>query len=118
MKDSFKARTTLASGNQNFEIASLAALKDRNVARLPYSFGGIVMRGTSPRDNAVYLDGIEVPIAFHFGGVTSFYPSGMLEDLSIANGNFDASYGRAQGGIVTLTPSSKRSRFSNRILSE
>lgn len=37
MKDSFKARTTLASGNQNFAIASLAALKDRNVARLPYS---------------------------------------------------------------------------------
>jgi aconitate hydratase len=37
MKDSFKARTTLACGNQHFEIFSLAALKDRNVARLPYS---------------------------------------------------------------------------------
>ena len=37
MKDSFKARTTLASGSNNFEIFSLAALKDRNVARLPYS---------------------------------------------------------------------------------
>ncbi|HXS90433.1 MAG TPA: aconitate hydratase AcnA [Steroidobacteraceae bacterium] len=37
MKDSFKARTTLACGNSNFEIFSLAALKDRNVARLPYS---------------------------------------------------------------------------------
>jgi aconitate hydratase len=37
MKDSFKARTTLACGNNNFEIFSLAALKDRNVARLPYS---------------------------------------------------------------------------------
>jgi aconitate hydratase len=37
MKDSFKARTTLACGNNNFEIFSLAALKGRNVARLPYS---------------------------------------------------------------------------------
>ncbi len=37
MKDSFKARRTLAVGSNNFEIASLAALKDRNVARLPYS---------------------------------------------------------------------------------
>ncbi len=36
MKDSFKARSTLACGNQNFEIFSLAALKDR-AARLPYS---------------------------------------------------------------------------------
>ncbi len=37
MKDSFKARRTLAVGSNNFEIASLAALKDKNVARLPYS---------------------------------------------------------------------------------
>ena len=73
------------------------------VARIPFSFGGLVLRGTSPRDTAVYMDGIEVPIAFHFGGVTSFYPSGMLADLTLANGGFDASYGRAQGGLVTLT---------------
>ncbi len=37
MKDSFKARTTLASGNNKLEIFSLDKLKDRNVARLPYS---------------------------------------------------------------------------------
>src|SRR5688572_23774191 len=37
MKDSFKARTTLACGSNNFEIFSLAALKDRNIGRLPYS---------------------------------------------------------------------------------
>ncbi|HEY4175294.1 MAG TPA: TonB-dependent receptor [Kofleriaceae bacterium] len=72
------------------------------VARIPYSFGGVVLRGQSPRDSAVYLDGIEVPIAFHFGGVTSFYPGGMLKDLTVASGGFDASYGRAQGGIVSL----------------
>ena len=73
------------------------------VARIPYAFGGLVLRGTSPRDTAVYLDGIEVPIAFHFGGITSFYPSGMLADLTLTSGGFDASYGRAQGGLVTLT---------------
>jgi outer membrane receptor protein involved in Fe transport len=72
------------------------------VARLPYSFGGIVMRGTSPRDNAVYLDGIEVPLAFHFGGISSFYPSNMLEGITVSNGGIDASHGRAQGGIVEM----------------
>ena len=72
------------------------------VARLPYSFGGLVLRGSSPRDNAVYLDGIEVPLAFHFGGLTSFYPSSMLADLTVYNGGFDVDYGRAEGGIVTL----------------
>ena len=73
------------------------------VARIPYAFGGLVLRGTSPRDTEVYLDGIEVPIAFHFGGVTSFYPSNMLADLQLTAGGFDASYGRAQGGLVALT---------------
>lgn len=73
------------------------------VARIPYAFGGLVLRGTSPRDTEIYLDGIEVPIAFHFGGVTSFYPSPMLSDLNLVAGGFDASYGRAQGGLVTLT---------------
>jgi aconitate hydratase len=37
MKDSFKARTTLTCGSNNFEIFSLAALKGHNVARLPFS---------------------------------------------------------------------------------
>src|SRR5690349_7393343 len=73
------------------------------VARIPFGFGGLVLRGTSPRDTAVYLDGIEVPIAFHFGGITSFYPNGMLESLNVTSGGYDASYGRAAGGIVTLT---------------
>ncbi|MGN6106431.1 MAG: TonB-dependent receptor [Kofleriaceae bacterium] len=84
------------------------------VARIPFSFGGLVLRGTSPRDTAVYLDGIEVPLSFHFGGVTSFYPSGMLSDLTLTAGGFDASHGRAQGGLVTLTtrePRTDRFRF-------
>lgn len=72
------------------------------VARIPFAFGGLVLRGTAPRDTAVYLDGIEVPIAFHFGGVTSFYPGGMLSDLKLTSGGFDASYGRSEGGLVTL----------------
>ncbi|HSN71013.1 MAG TPA: aconitate hydratase AcnA, partial [Steroidobacteraceae bacterium] len=37
MKDSFKARTTLSCGDRKYEIYSLAALADRDVARLPYS---------------------------------------------------------------------------------
>lgn len=73
------------------------------VARIPFGFGGLVLRGTSPRDTAVYLDGIEVPIAFHFGGITSFYPSAGLQDLALTAGGFGVEYGRAEGGLVTLT---------------
>jgi len=37
MTDSFKARTTLKVGTQQYEILSLAALKSLNVERLPFS---------------------------------------------------------------------------------
>lgn len=97
-------------GSGNDMLRAAQALP--GVARLPYSFGGLVLRGSSPRDNAVYLDGIEVPLAFHFGGLSSFYPSGMLANLKLENGGFDASYGRAQGGLVTLeTREPRRDRW-------
>ncbi|MCW5801118.1 MAG: TonB-dependent receptor [Deltaproteobacteria bacterium] len=91
-------RTIPGAGNDILRAAQVLP----GVARIPYAFGGLVLRGMSPRDSAIYLDGIEVPIAFHFGGITSFYPSGMLANLTLTAGGFDASFGRAQGGLVTL----------------
>jgi outer membrane receptor protein involved in Fe transport len=94
------AELRILPGTANDALRAVQVLP--GVARLPYSFGGIVMRGTSPRDNAVYLDGIEVPIAFHFGGISSFYPSNMLDGIEVQSGSIDAEYGRAQGGIVEM----------------
>jgi len=37
MKDSFKARTQLKCGGTSYEVFSLAALKDHNLGRLPFS---------------------------------------------------------------------------------
>ncbi len=87
-------------GAANDTLRALQALP--GVARLPYSFGGLVLRGTSPRDSHVFLDGIEVPLAFHFGGVTSFYPSSLLDDVQLVNGGFGAEYGRGLGGLALL----------------
>jgi hypothetical protein len=96
--DADQIRLIPGAGNDILRAAQVLP----GVARIPYSFGGLVLRGMSPRDSVVYLDGIEVPIAFHFGGITSFYPSGMLASLQLTAGGFDASYGRAQGGLVSL----------------
>lgn len=81
------------------------------VSRIPFNFGGLVLRGMSPRDSAVFLDGVEVPIAFHFGGVTSFYPGGMLSNLKVTPGGYDVGYGRAQGGIVELATREARTDY-------
>lgn len=91
-------RTLAGTANDALRAAQVLP----GVARLPYSFGGVVLRGAAPRDSAVYLDGVEVPSAFHFGGVTSFYPSSMLAELEVTNSGIEAAYGRASGGMIAL----------------
>jgi hypothetical protein len=77
-------------------------------ARIPFSFGGIVLRGMSPRDSHVFVDGVEIPIAFHFGGITGVFPTQVLDDMRVVPSGFDVSYGRTQGGIVELTTRAPR----------
>jgi hypothetical protein len=72
------------------------------VSRMPFGLGGLVLRGASPNESDVYLDGIEVPLAYHFGGVTSFYPSTLLEEVVLSPGGADVNYGRGVGGIADL----------------
>lgn len=72
-------------------------------ARIPFSFGGVVLRGMSPRDSSVFVDGVEIPLAFHFGGITGVFPTQALEDMRVVPSGFDVSMGRTQGGAVELT---------------
>ncbi len=87
-------------GAGNDALKSLQALP--GVGRVPFGLGGLIVRGVSPRDSAVYLDGVEVPLLYHFGGLASFYPSALLESIDLTPGGFSTEYGRALGGVVTL----------------
>lgn len=72
-------------------------------ARIPFAFGGVVLRGMSPRDSSVFVDGVEIPLAFHFGGITGVFPTQVLDDMRVVPSGFDVSIGRTQGGVVELT---------------
>ncbi|HYG66196.1 MAG TPA: TonB family protein, partial [Anaeromyxobacteraceae bacterium] len=72
------------------------------VARSPFGVGLLVVRGSDPNDTAVTLDGIPVPLLFHFGGLTSVVSSDVIEALEFQPGNFGARHGRAIGGAVEL----------------
>jgi TonB family protein len=72
------------------------------VARAPGGFGLLVVRGGNPTDTRVYVDGVEVPLVFHFGGLTSIVPSELVEGVDFEAGNFGARYGRATGGRIDL----------------
>ncbi|MBA3391680.1 MAG: TonB-dependent receptor [Deltaproteobacteria bacterium] len=91
-------RTLPGSGND--ALKSLQSLP--GAARVPFGLGGLVLRGFAPRDTNVFLDGIEVPILYHFGGLASFFPSTMIESMELVSSGYGARYGRGQGGIVDI----------------
>ncbi len=73
------------------------------VARPPFGSGVIIVRGSAPNDTQVLLDGIPVPLLYHFGGLTSFINSRLLESVDFYPGNFSVRYGRRRGGIIEAT---------------
>lgn len=78
------------------------------VARPPGLAGLLIVRGSSPRDTQVFMDGTNVPLAYHFGGLSSVVPSEMLETLDFYPGNFGPEFGRVSGGIINIGSKSPR----------
>ncbi len=72
------------------------------VARSPFGIGLLVVRGSDPADTKVYLDGVEVPLLFHFGGLTSVVSADVIQSLDFFPGNFGSRFGRAIGGSVEI----------------
>lgn len=72
------------------------------LARAPFFGGALIVRGANPQDSGVYFDGVEIPLLYHFGGLTSVVNAEFLEDISFYPGGFGAYYGRATAGIVDV----------------
>jgi len=96
--DAGEIRTLPGTGND--VLRSLQSLP--GVARIPFGLGGLALRGTAPRDTHVYLDGIQVPILYHFGGLASFVPSSYIAGLQLEPGGFGVGFGRGLGGVALV----------------
>ncbi len=70
------------------------------VARAGAFDGLLIVRGSSPRDTQVFIDSTNVPLVYHFGGLSSVVPSEVLEPIDLYPGNFRPQYGPATGGIL------------------
>jgi len=79
------------------------------VARTPFGLGGLALRGTAPRDTKVYLDDIEVPLLYHFGGIASFLPTAAVDEVTLEPGGASVRYGRGLGGVAVVTSRTGRS---------
>lgn len=68
----------------------------------------LIVRGGSPRENLILLDGIEVPNISHFGtqgstgGPVSMLDTDFLDDATFLTGGFPAKYGGALSSVLKL----------------
>ena len=81
-----RAEITKIPGTNGDALRAITNLP--GVARPPGLAGLIIVRGSAPQDTTVYVDGTEIPIAYHFGGISSVIPSEMLERIDFYPGNF------------------------------
>jgi TonB family protein len=87
-------------GTSGDALRSLQSLP--GVARPPGLAGLLIVRGSAPADSETFVDGTDVPIIYHFGGLSSVVPTDMLEKIDFYPGNFSVRYGRLQGGVVDV----------------
>lgn len=71
--------------------------------QVPLGYNGVVIRGASPQDSKVLIDGFEVPVLFHNIGFRAITPAETIATLDFIPGGFDVAFGRASSGIVNLT---------------
>ncbi|MFL5304667.1 MAG: TonB-dependent receptor plug domain-containing protein, partial [Polyangia bacterium] len=72
------------------------------VARAPAGSGLLIVRGSAPEDTQIFVDGIDVPLVYHFGGLRSVLPERVIDNIEFVPGNFSPEYGRADAGIVDV----------------
>ncbi len=66
------------------------------------AIGEIIVRGSGPNDTGIYVDGTNIPLIYHFGGLKSIFPAKLVDQVEFFPGNFSVAYGRAMGGILDL----------------
>lgn len=84
-------------------IANDPVLVVENLPSVARTLGGdIIVRGSGPMDTGVFINGINVPLIYHFGGLKSIVPGNVIGGIDFYPGNFSAAYGRGMGGVLDL----------------
>ncbi len=72
------------------------------VARATAGSSQIVVWGAAPEDTRVYVDGMRVPLLYHFGGLRSVVHTDLVRSVELIPGGYGAAHGRGLGGLVTV----------------
>lgn len=69
--------------------------------------GLVVIRGAAPEDSKITIDGVEVPVLYHFFGLQSILPSEFIANIEFLPGGFGVEDGRATGGVINVVTRSE-----------
>lgn len=109
-QDLRREELTLMPGSRGDALQSLKSLPGVANADAPGAGPGlIVIRGAAPEDSKITIDGIEVPLVYHFFGLQSVLPSELIDAIDFVPGGFDAREGRATGGVINVATRAERS---------
>ena len=70
----------------------------------------LVVRGGSPDENLIMLDGIEIYNPYHLGGVFSTFNAKAISDAEFLAGGFPAKYGNRNSSVLNITSREGNSR--------
>ncbi|MBT5078433.1 MAG: TonB-dependent receptor, partial [Candidatus Marinimicrobia bacterium] len=76
-------------------LPSVSASNDFNAA--------LIVRGGSPDENLILLDGTEIYNPYHIGGVFSTFNADMISDAEFLAGGFPAKYGGRLSSVLSIT---------------
>ncbi len=76
-------------------LPSVSASNDFNAA--------LIVRGGSPDENLILIDGAEIYNPYHIGGVFSTFNADMISDTEFLAGGFPAQYGGRLSSVLKIT---------------
>jgi len=62
----------------------------------------VIIQGSAPEDTRYTIDGHEIPLIFHFGGLSSVFNPDLTESFDYLSAGYQSNYGRAMGGVLNL----------------
>lgn len=65
--------------------------------------GAPAIRGSSPEDNAYYVDGVPVGYLFHMGGLVSVLPANIVDDFNLYAAAFGPEYHDVIGAVIDVS---------------
>lgn len=130
-KDSYDVYETTVFGRENKRDDVLKSLKLKDFISMPGSGGdplkavqnlpgiarppafaaNVIIQGSAAADTRYTIDGHEVPIIFHFGGLSSVVIPEGLDRVDYLAAGYGSEWGRANGGLVgvwTRQPKTQR----------